>query len=155
MKGCPPSIMKIEKLGHVVLKVKNLERAAVFYRDVLGMREVARTNMPRMVFFSFSQNHHDLACMEVGESATKPGIRETGLYHVALKVGNNLDDLRKVKRELLEKKVPILGQSDHVVSQSLYIEDPDGNEIELYVDADPRLWQKDPTLVANIRPLDL
>lgn len=147
--------MRIEKLGHVVLKVRNLERSAHFYRDILGMREVARMDAPRMIFFSFSQNHHDLACMEVGESALSPGIREVGLYHIAFKIGNSLDDLRRVKRELMEKKIPILGQSDHVVSQSLYVEDPDGHEIELYVDADPRLWQKDPKLVANIRPLDL
>lgn len=147
--------MKIEKLGHIVLKVRNLERSAKFYRDILGMREVARMQAPRMVFFSFSQNHHDLACMEVGETAVKPGIRETGLYHLAFKIGNNIDVLRKVKRELIEKGVAILGQSDHVVSQSIYVEDPDGNEIELYVDADPRLWQTNPQLVANIKPLDL
>lgn len=147
--------MKIEKLGHVVLKVRNLERSAQFYRDILGMREVARMKAPRMVFFSFSANHHDLACMEIGESASSPGIRETGLYHVAFKAGKNVDDLRKVKRELIEKGVAILGQSDHVVSQSLYLEDPDGHEIELYVDADPRLWQTNPSIVANIKPLDL
>ena len=78
-----------------------------------------------------------------------------GLYHVAFKVGDSLDELRAMRDDLLQHGVPVLGMSDHTVSQSLYIRDPDGIEIELYVDADPGLWRDNPQAVASIRPLDL
>lgn len=146
--------MKIKTLGHAVLKVHSLERSAAFYRDVLGMREVARYR-GKMVFFSLGANHHDLALMEVGPHAADADPGAVGLYHLAFKVGDSLDELRAVKAELEASGVAILGMSDHRVSQSLYILDPDGIELELYVDADPALWRDDPAAVAYIGPLDL
>ena len=79
-----------------------------------------------------------------------------GLYHIGIKIGDSLDELRAVRDELNEAGVPISGMSDHTVSQSLYLEDPDGNEVELYVD-DPSVdWKKDPAaVVAAIKPLRL
>ena len=146
--------MQIKTLGHAVLRVRNLERSAAFYRDVLGMREVARYG-GKMAFFSLGANHHDLALMELGADAAAADPGAVGLYHLAFKVGDTLVELRAVKAELEASGVEILGMSDHRVSQSLYILDPDGIELELYVDADPTLWRDDPAAVAYIGPLNL
>lgn len=141
-------------LGHIVIKVRDLKRSVPFYRDVLGIKEVAHYQK-NMVFFSFGENHHDLALLEVGADAPAADPNAVGLYHFALKVGSHLDDLREMKKWLEQNKATIVGMSDHRVSQALYIHDPDGNEIELYVDADPSIWRNDPTAVATIRPLKL
>ena len=146
--------MQIKTLGHAVLRVRNLERSAAFYRDLLGMREVARYG-GKMAFFSLGANHHDLALMELGADAAAADPGAVGLYHLAFKVGDTLVELRAVKAELEASGVEILGMSDHRVSQSLYILDPDGIELELYVDADPALWRDDPAAVAYIGPLNL
>lgn len=146
--------MHIQALGHVVLKVRNLEHSIQFYRDILGMKEVARYR-GAMVFFSFGSNHHDLALLQLGDHASQPEPTDIGLYHVAFKVGDSLDELRACKAHLEQHGVAILGTSDHNVSQSLYIQDPDGIDIELYVDADPALWKDNPEAVAVVRPLRL
>ncbi len=146
--------MKIHGVGHVVLKVRDLERSAHFYRDVLGLREVARFR-GRMVFFSAGQNHHDLAILAVGPAAKGPEPDGVGLYHVALKIGDSLDALREAKAHLEAQGVKILGLSDHEVSQSIYAEDPDGIVVELFVDSDPAIWSRDPSAVATVRPLEL
>jgi catechol 2,3-dioxygenase len=79
-----------------------------------------------------------------------------GLYHIGVKIGDSLDELRAAKRELERVGVPISGMSDHTVSQSLYVTDPDGNEVELYVDADPAIWEKNPEAVLSpTKPLRL
>jgi catechol 2,3-dioxygenase len=146
--------MKIQGVGHVVLKVRDMERSARFYREVLGLKEVARY-MGRMAFFSAGQNHHDLAVLEVGADAPRPAREATGLYHVAFRLAGGLAELRQAKAHLEAHGVPILGLSDHEVSQSIYTEDPDGNVLELYVDADPRVWRDHPESVATVRPLAL
>ena len=146
--------MQIKSLGHVVLKVGNLERSSAFYRDVLGMREVARHG-GAMAFFSFSQNHHDLGLLQIGADSPPADPGAVGLYHVAFKVGDSLDELRACKIQLEARGVSIFGMSDHGVSQSLYIYDPDGIEIELYVDADPALWRDDPGAVLTTKRLKL
>jgi catechol 2,3-dioxygenase len=146
--------VKIQGVGHVVLKVRDLPRAARFYRDILGLKEVAR--FPgKMVFFSAGTNHHDLAVLSVGPEATDPPSDAVGLYHVALKIGDSLEDLRAAKAHLEAHGIPILGVSDHRVSQSIYLQDPDGNGIELFVDADPAIWRQDPSAVATVKPLVL
>ena len=146
--------MQIKALGHVVLRVRNLEKSLAFYRDILGMKEVARLRST-MVFFSFGNNHHDLALLQIGEMASSPAADSVGLYHVAFKVGDSLDALREVKNHLEHHQVPILGTTDHGVSQSLYIQDPDGIEIELYVDADPAVWRDNPSALTTLKPLKL
>ncbi len=146
--------MKIEGVGHVVLKVRDLDRSARFYTGVLGLKEVARFQ-GRMVFFSAGANHHDLAVMAVDADAPSPPEQAVGLAHVALKIGNTLDALREAKAVLEANSVPIRGMRDHRVSQSIYLEDPDGNTLELFVDADPAIWAEDPSAVASIKPLSL
>jgi len=146
--------MQVKALGHVVLKVRNLERSIAFYRDILGMKEVARYR-GAMVFFSFGSNHRDLGLLQLGEQAAPPDPSGIGLYHVAFKVGDSLDALRECKSHLEQRGVAILGMSDHGVSQSLYLADPDGIEIELYVDADPALWKDNVEAVMTVKPLRL
>lgn len=146
--------LQVERVGHVVLKVRSLARSVPFYRDVLGLREVARLG-DRMVFFTATgANHHDLALLEVGEQAPLPAREGVGLYHVALKIGDSLEQLRAARDHLAAHGV-VSRASDHHVSQSLYLNDPDGNGIELYVDADPAIWRENPASVATVRPLAL
>ncbi len=146
--------MKIEGVGHVVLKVRDLDRSAAFYSGVLGLKEVGRFP-DRMVFFSAGTNHHDLAVMAVGPDAPSPSDKAVGLAHVALKIGDSLDLLREAKALLETHAVPIRATRDHVVSQSIYCEDPDGNTVELFVDGDPAIWAQDPSTVATTKPLAL
>ena len=150
--------MEIKELGHLVLYVRNLERSVAFYRDVLGWRLVSPTvpGMPAAAFSS-GRTHHELLLIEVGEdAATQPEGRRLGLYHFGLKVGDSDDQLREALARLQETGTPVLGSSDHTVTHSLYIADPDGNEIELYVDVPGVDWANDPALIgAAIKPLRL
>lgn len=146
--------MQIHKLGHAVLKVRSLVASVPFYRDVLGLTEVARYG-GRMAFFSCGENHHDLALLEIGATAMAPHDGQVGLYHLAFKVGDSLDDLRACRDQLAAHGVAVDGQADHRVSQALYCHDPDGIMIELYVDADPAIWRDDPGAVAHVGALKL
>jgi len=146
--------MRASKLGHVVLKVRSLDVSVPFYRDVLGLQEVARHG-GKMAFFSCGENHHDLALLEVGSDAAPPMQRQVGLYHVAFKVGESLEELRAFRDHLAAHGIVLAGQADHRVSQAVYFHDPDGLMLEAYVDADPAIWQGDPGAVAFIGALDL
>jgi catechol 2,3-dioxygenase len=144
--------MSVIALGHAVLRVRDLDRSLAFYRDTLGLKEVARYG-GRMVFLSCGENHHDLALQEIGKGAPAPSPAAVGLYHLAFKVGDNLQELVEMKKRLEAASVRILGTSDHNVSKSLYVLDPDGIEIELYTDEDPAIWKTNPQAVATIKPL--
>ncbi len=146
--------MRVQKLGHAVLKVRSLAVSVPFYRDVLGLTEVARHG-PNMVFFSCGDNHHDLALLKVGGQAAPPMDNQVGLYHLAFKVGDSLDELRAFRDHLAAHGVALVGQADHRVSQALYCHDPDGILIEVYVDADPALWRDNPAAVAHVGTLRL
>ena len=89
-------------------------------------------------------------------AASLPAGRRVGLYHFGLKVGDSDDELRAALAALEENGVAVLGASDHTVTHSLYIADPDGNEIELYIDVPGVDWRTDPTLVMSpVKPLVL
>ena len=157
--------MEIKDLGHVVLYVRNLERSAAFYRDVLGFRQIVPPRgsaeslpFPAAAFSSASgRTHHELLLIEVGEGAApQPRGRRVGLYHIGLKVGDSDDELRDATARLVDAGVTITGASDHTVTHSLYILDPDGNELELFVDVPGVDWRADPGLIASpIKPLRL
>ena len=149
--------INVQRVGHVVLKVRDLDASAAFYRDVIGLKEVARgTFGAPMVFFSATgDNHHDLALAEVGRDAPDAPANAVGLYHVALKIGETLEQLRAARAHLEAHGVTKVRLRDHTVSQSIYLNDPDGHGIELYVDADPAIWRRDPTSVARSEALSL
>ena len=147
-------MIRVEKLGHAMLEVRELERAITFYR-LLGLREVARRDFGAgmTVFLSAGATHHDLALVQ--SAAPSPRRGAAALHHLAFKIGDTLDRLSRAKRELEAAGTRILMALDHHVSQGLYVEDPDGNLIELYVDAGEALWRADPALVASSDRLTL
>jgi catechol 2,3-dioxygenase len=149
-------IVKAHYLGHIVWYVRNLERSLRFYRDLLGFSEIGRAFGGLAAALTGGRTHHELLLIEVGDAPGPPIGHRVGLYHIGIKIGDTLDELRAAKTELERAGVDIEGMSDHTVSQSLYLKDPDGNEIELYVDADPSTWRNRPDLVLSpIRPLVL
>jgi catechol-2,3-dioxygenase len=153
--------MEVKELGHLVLYVRNLERSTAFYRDVLGWRQLPPAEefgFPAAAFSAPSnRTHHELLLIEVGESAQAlPAGRHIGLYHFGLKVGDSDEELRDALRTVQEAGATVVGTSDHTVTHSLYILDPDGNEIELYVDVPGVDWRAEPALLFSpIRPLAL
>jgi catechol 2,3-dioxygenase len=148
--------MKAHYLGHVVFYVKDLQQSLGFYRDLLGFKEVGRIFNGAAAALTSGRTHHELLLIQVGDAPGPLTGRHRGLYHIGIKVGDSLDELRQAKRELEQAGVSIDGMSDHTVSQSLYLKDPDGNEVELYVDADEAIWQNDPAAVVSpIKPLYL
>ena len=143
----------VSQVGHVVLRVADLDRAVAFYRGVLGLPEVARRiygNEP-WVFLSTGNSHHDIALVEAPEALN---AGSGSLHHFALKVGDSLNELAQVKSTLENAKVPVHAELDFQVSQALFVSDPDGTLIELYVDNPDKPWRDDPDLVAS-EPLDL
>jgi len=139
--------MQAKELGHAVLYVRDLERSLRFYRDLLGFREIGRV-WGRAAALTAGRTHHELLLIEVGPNAAPmPPHPRVGLYHIGVKIGDRLDELRQAHRELVAAGVPIVGASDHTVSQSLYVEDPDGHEVEVFVDADPAIWRDNPQAV--------
>jgi catechol 2,3-dioxygenase len=150
--------MQIRELGHVVLYVKNLERSARFYRDVLGFRAIDTPERMRGAIMAFSsgRTHHELLLIAVGENAPHPGNgHRAGLYHIGLKLGDRDEDLRDALAELAAAGVPVVGAADHTVTHSLYLTDPDGNEIELYIDVPGADWADAEQVMAPVRQLRL
>jgi catechol 2,3-dioxygenase len=159
--------MQVRELGHVVLYVRDIERSRHFYRDVLGFPELELSggadgegggalHFPAAAF-STGRTHHELLLIEVGpDAAPLPPGRRVGMYHFGLKVGDSDDDLREALRTVQEHGVDYVGASDHTVTHSLYIRDPDGHEIELYIDVPGVDWRNDPSLImAPIKALQL
>ena len=144
------------RIGHVHLKVSDLERATAFYRDVLGF-EVMQHYGREAAFLSAGGYHHHIG-LNVWESrgGSPPPPGSTGLYHFAILYPNRRELARAVKR-LFDHGVAIDGASDHGVSEAIYLHDPDGNGLELYVDRDANQWPRRPdgTLSMVTRPLDL
>jgi catechol-2,3-dioxygenase len=150
--------MEVKELGHVVLYVRDLERSAAFYGDLLGWHriDVGDGTLP-VAAFSSGRTHHELLLIEVGpDAASPPQGRRAGLYHVGLKVGDSDEELRDALARLRDAGVTIVGTSDHTVTHSVYILDPDGNELELYIDVPGVDWKRNPEAVlAPIKPLEL
>jgi len=152
--------MTVRELGHLVLYVRDVARSATFYRDVLGwqqiMPEVGETPIGAAAFSS-GRTHHELLLIEVGpDAAAVPAGRRIGMYHFGLNIGETDDDLRAMVNTLHAAGATIVGASDHTVTHSLYILDPDGNEIELYVDVPGVDWKSNPALIGSpAKPLNL
>jgi catechol 2,3-dioxygenase len=149
--------MQAHELGHAVFYVRSLRDSLRFYRDTLGFQVVgdAFGGKAAALVGSRHRTHHELLLIEVGD-APMPTGRRRGLYHIGIKVGDSKEELRKAAADLEAAGFRVEGASDHTVSWSLYLRDPDGNEVELYCDNPAVDWRKDPKAVlAPIRPLEL
>jgi catechol 2,3-dioxygenase len=144
--------MKVQSLGHVVIKVRDQQRAEAFYNGLLGIPIVARLPPLSMTFFTLG-NHHDFAVAAVGVDAPDGPANAPGLDHVAFKIGTRIDELREAKLQLEAAGIAVEAY-DHEVSKSIYFKDPDGNTVELYVDTSD-VWKQRPEAVAQKTPLDL
>ena len=143
-------------LGHVVFYVRDLQRSLDFYQHVVGLHLQGKIFGDRAAMLTGGRTHHELLLIAVGDAPGPLRGQRVGLYHVGWKVGDSLDELRAARDRVLRLGQHIEGTSDHTVSQSIYLRDPDGNEVELYVD-DPRVdWRADRQwMEAPVRPLDL
>jgi catechol 2,3-dioxygenase len=126
-----------DRIGHVVIKVRDLERSRRFYTEVLGLELMKQLPEVKMVFLASNRrDHHELALAEVGQGAGAPHPNDIGLSHFAFRL-KNMEDLRDAYRELKEHDVPISFTVNHGVTRSVYFLDPDGYQLEVYVDNPP------------------
>jgi catechol 2,3-dioxygenase len=143
-------------IGHVHLKVADLERAVAFYSGVLGFDVTTRMG-DSAAFLSAGGYHHHIG-LNTWEShnGAPPPRNATGLYHVAIRYPDRAA-LADALRRLIEARVPLDGASDHGVSEALYLRDPDGNGIELYWDRPREQWPRaaDGSLHMTTEPLDV
>ncbi|HUF91486.1 MAG TPA: VOC family protein [Candidatus Limnocylindria bacterium] len=131
----PARSFTVRELGHVSLFVRDLDATRRFYHDLLGLAETGTAKDGRIVFFSAGVHHHDVSC-ELARAAG-PGPQPKGvpgLYHIAFDVGASLDDLARARHAVETAGLPPYGETP----TSFCIRDPDGHEIELYVDSGVR-----------------
>jgi catechol 2,3-dioxygenase len=143
-------------IGHVHLKVADLERAVRFYQGVLGF-ELTQRYGAGAAFLSAGGYHHHIG-LNVWESrgGAPPPAGSTGLYHVAIRYPTRVA-LADALRRLMAAAIPLDGASDHGVSEALYLRDPDANGLELYWDRPREMWPRgsDGSLAMVTRPLDV
>lgn len=130
-------------LGHVVFYVRDLERSVEFYTDVVGLGLSGMIFNDRAALLSGGSTHHELLLIQVGEAEDPLQGKRIGLYHVGWKIGDSIADLKALYNRLNDIKYPIDGLSDHTISHSIYLRDPDNNEVELYVDNPDYDWRSD------------
>jgi catechol 2,3-dioxygenase len=143
-------------IGHVHLKVSDIDRALAFYRDVLGFEEMARMG-DQAAFISAGGYHHHIGLNTWESKGGPPPPRHaTGLYHVAIRYPDRAT-LGRALRRIVDAGVGIDGASDHGVSEAIYLRDPDENGIELYRDRPRDEWPRGPDggFTMFTKPLDL
>jgi catechol 2,3-dioxygenase len=144
------------RIGHVHLKVADLERSLTFYRDLLGFEEMQRYG-ESAVFISAGGYHHHIGLNTwYSKNAAPAPVHTAGLFHTAILYPER-KDLAIILKRLIEAKYPLTGASDHGVSEALYLDDPDGNGVELYWDKPKEEWPVDENndLRMVTEPLDL
>lgn len=144
------------RIGHVHLKVANIERSLGFYRDILGF-EVMQWYGEEAVFLSAGGYHHHIGLNTwMSKDASPAPRRSAGLFHAAILYPERRD-LAQALKWLIEAKYPLDGASDHGVSEALYLRDPDDNGVELACDRPEEEWPRDRDggLAMVTRPLDI
>ena len=151
-----PSIDAAVRIGHVHLKVADLDRAIAFYHGVLGFDVIQRLGN-QAAFLSAGGYHHHIG-LNTWESrgGTAPAPGHTGLYHVAILYPDR-STLADALRRLVDAGIRLEGAADHGVSEALYLTDPDGNGVELYRDRPEEEWPRDDRgqLKMGTRPMDV
>ena len=143
------------RIGHVHLKVANLERALGFYRALLGFA-VTTTYDQQAAFLSAGGYHHHIGLNTwYSQDAAPAPVRSTGLFHTAILYPTR-KELAVAVHRLLEVKYPLTGSADHGASEAIYLNDPDHNGVELYWDRPAEQWPRHPdgSLRTYTRPLD-
>lgn len=144
------------ELSHLAYYVRDLESSLKFYTQAVDLELKGRLFHGRAAMLSGGKTHHELLLIQAGNADGPMRGKRIGLYHAAWKVGESMQDLKKVKDRLIELGIAINGIADHTITQSIYLFDPDGNEIELFVDAPDIDWSNDSSwLEAAVKPLDL
>ena len=150
------STPKNTKIGHVHLKVSNIDRSLKFYCDILGFSLKQRIS-DQVAFIAAGNYHHHIG-LNTWESknGSPPALGTTGLYHTAI-VYPTRKDLAQIYKRLNEHNIILTGAADHGVSEALYLNDPDKNGVELYWDKPEKLWPYDSkgNLDMITAPLDL
>ena len=145
------------QIGHIHLKVSDIDKALEFYRDLLGF-EITERHGNQVAFLSAGGYHHHIGLNTWhSKDASAPPVNTTGLYHVAILYPTR-KDLAKILSRLLETGYPVRGASDHGVSEAIYLDDPDGNGIELYCDRPRSEWPHHTNGSTNLfitKPLDI
>jgi catechol 2,3-dioxygenase len=144
--------MPIERVGHVVIKMRDLEAAKRFYGDILGMK-ITDQREGFGVFFRFQDYHHDIAVFKVDEDADAPQKNQVGLAHIAL-IADSFDTVKSMYQRLKEQDVPIVRTVDHGITRSVYFKDPEGNELEIYCEVPEVDWHNVDTII-KADPIDL
>lgn len=130
------------RIGHVHLKVADLDRSLAFYRDLLGF-EITQRYGTQAVFISAGGYHHHIGLNTWYSRQAAPAPRNsTGLFHTAILYPTR-KDLANILKRLIDAKYPLTGLSDHGVSEAIYLDDPDGNGVELYWDKPNEQWPLD------------
>ena len=127
-------MVSIRRVAHVVLHVADLDASIAFYRDVLGMELVDYRKEQGRSFLSFGHQHPDIGLFEDRGERTRGTL---GLEHVALQVEGDLDDLKAMYRQLADRGAVFDRIRDHGFSKSMYMHDPDGNSVEVFIDGFP------------------
>jgi catechol 2,3-dioxygenase len=139
-------------IGHVHLKVSDLDRALTFYRDVLGFTVAGRVG-DQVAFLAAGEYHHHIALNTLeSRGGSPPAAGSTGLYHFALRYPTRLSLAHAVRR-VLDAGVPLTGASEHGVSEAVYVADPDGNGVELSHDRPREEWPR--TADGRLAPINL
>jgi catechol-2,3-dioxygenase len=145
--------VKISKLGHIVLRVRDAEKSAAWYVKILGLKETYR--MSNMVFLSCSdESSHEIALMSLGEDADGPDHRKVGMYHIGWQL-DSLGELKGLRGRLEEQGVEVVGVGDHGISLGIYVLDLDGNELEFFYELPKTEWPTDGNLFSGRFPLNI
>jgi catechol 2,3-dioxygenase len=137
-------MIRPERIGHVVIKVRNLERSRKFYTEVLGMDVMMEVPAIGGLFLANNRrDHHEIALFEVGPEAAGLQAKQIGLAHIAFRLRSEAE-LQAAYKEFKDKDVPISFTVDHGVTKSVYFRDPDGHELEVYCDNPPEEIAKYP-----------
>ena len=141
-------MVKPKQLGHLVLRVRDVEASEKWYQDVLGLSTTNKM-AGQMVFMSANERaSHELALMQLGPDAPGPESDRVGLYHFAWEM-ESFDELKVLYRHIKAREVKIAGIGDHGISIGVYIMDPDGNEIEVFYEAPRDQWPEDGSIFAG------
>ena len=144
------------RIGHVHLKVADLERSLKFYRDLLGFRETQRYGDSAVFIAAGGYHHHIGLNTWYSKNAGPAPVKSAGLFHTAILYPTR-KDLAAIFKRLTDAHYPLSGASDHGVSEALYLDDPDGNGVELYWDKPREQWPADAAgnLLMSTNALDL